>query len=119
MIVDLRLLGLAFRDGPLSRIMPELLRWSKTGFAVMFVTGVLLFTTHAGQAYGNTFFRVKLVLLLTLGINAAAYQAIFYPRMAQWDQARRTPLGARICAGLSLVVWIGVIICGRTMAYQL
>jgi hypothetical protein len=117
-IVDLRLLGLAFRDGQ-SRIMKEVLRWSTPGFVVMFITGGLLFMTHAGTAYLNTFFRAKLALLLLLGVNAAVYQALFYPRMEQWDAGRTTPAGAKLCAGLSLIVWISVIVCGRTMAYQL
>ena len=77
-----------------------------------------LFITQAGKAYENAFFRAKLILLLLLGINAAVYQTMFYPKMAQWDLAGRTPAGARFCAGLSLIVWIGVIVCGRTMAYQ-
>jgi hypothetical protein len=117
-IFDLRLLGLAFQSGPASRVMKEVLHWSKTGFAVTFITGVLLFMTHAGKAYGNPFFRTKLMLLLVLGINAVVYQTIFYPKMAEWDLASRTPVGARLCAGLSLIGWIGVIVCGRTMAYQ-
>jgi hypothetical protein len=119
LIVDLRLLGLAFRSGPASRIMKEVLRWSAPGFAVVFITGGLLFMAHAGEAYGNAFFRVKLLLLVLLGINAAVYQTIFYPKMAQWDVTRRTPVGAKLCAALSLIAWIGVIVCGRTMAYQL
>lgn len=119
LIADLRLLGLAFRGGPGTRITKEILRFSAPGFVVMFVTGVLLFMAHAGSAYGNTFFRAKLVLLLVLGINAAVYQLMFFPKMEQWDAARRTPAGAKLCAGLSMIVWIGVIICGRTMAYQL
>jgi len=118
-IFDLHLLGLMFREGAPSTILREMLRWSKAGFAVMFVTGVLLFMTHAGKAYGNTFFRTKMLFLLLLGINAVVYQAVFYPKMAEWEAARRTPLGAKLCAGVSLVVWIGVIVCGRTMAYEL
>jgi len=117
-IFDLRLLGLAFLEGRASTMATEMLRWSKAGFAVMFITGVLLFMAHAGKAYGNVFFRAKLMFLLLLGINALVYQTIFYPRMTEWDVARKTPVGARLCAGLSLIVWIGVIICGRTMAYQ-
>jgi hypothetical protein len=117
-MVDLRLLGLAFLDGPASRLMTEVLRWSKAGFAVMFVTGGLLFMTHAGEVYSNRLFRAKLILLLVLGVNAAVYQMMFYPRMVQWDVTRRTPVGARLCAGLSLIAWASVIICGRTMAYQ-
>jgi hypothetical protein len=118
-IFDLRLLGLAFRGGPASRIMTYVVRWSKIGFAVMFITGGLLFMTQAGKAYGNAFFRTKLIFLVVLGINAAVYQTVFYPRMTQWDADGGTPAGAKLCAGLSLIVWIGVIVCGRTMAYQL
>ncbi len=115
---DLRLLGLAFRGGRASKIMNEFLRWSMIGFAVMFITGGFLFITQAEKAYGNGFFRAKLIFLLLLGINAAVYQKLFYPKMAQWDSARGAPAGAKFCAAFSLVLWIGVIVCGRTMAYQ-
>jgi len=115
---DLRLLGLAFRSGSTTKMMGDVVRWSKLGFCVMFTTGGLLFMTQAGKAYANGFFRAKLIFLLLLGINAVLYHAIFYPRMAEWDASGRTPLGARVCGALSLGVWIGVIICGRTMAYQ-
>ena len=117
-IVDLRLLGLAFCGEPAPKLMHNLLRWSKIGFPVMFLTGGLLFITQAGKAYGNAFFRAKLIFLLLLGINAAVYQKLFYPKMAQWDSARGAPAGAKFCAGFSLLFWIGVIVCGRTMAYQ-
>jgi hypothetical protein len=115
---DLRLLGLAFRSGPASAMMRDVVRWSKFGFVVMFMTGGLLFMTQASKAYGNVFFRSKMLLLVILGINAALYQFVLYPKMVQWDSAERTPLGARVCGGLSLVGWIAVIVCGRTMAYQ-
>lgn len=118
LMFDLRLLGLAFRGGSAATMMADVVRWSKVGFGVMFVTGGLLFMTQAGKAYGNTFFRAKLLFLLLLGLNALVYHALFVPKMTQWDAAGRTPLGARVCGALSLVVWIGVIICGRTMAYQ-
>jgi len=113
-IFDLRLLGLAAGSKT-----AEFLRWSKFGFAVMVITGVFLFITQAGKAYGNPFFRTKLLLLVMLAINAAVYQLIFYPKMAQWDSAGKTPAGAKFCAGFSLILWIGVIVCGRTMAYEL
>jgi hypothetical protein len=115
---DLRLLGLAFRSGAAATMMRDVVRWSKFGFAVMFMTGGLLFMTQASKAYGNVFFRTKLLLLVMLGINAALYQLVLYPKMAEWDSVGRTPFSARVCGGLSLVGWIGVIVCGRTMAYQ-
>ena len=119
LMFDLRLLGLAFQGGSASRMMRDVLRWSKLGFLVMFATGILLFMTHASQAYGNVFFRTKLLFLLLLGINAAVFQIVFFPRMDRWESHGGTPLGARFCGALSLAVWVGVIVCGRTMAYQL
>jgi Family of unknown function (DUF6644) len=119
LMLDLRLLGLAFVDGAPSRILHGVLRLSKAGFAVMFLTGIALFLAHAGKAYGNSFFRTKLIFLLLLGINAALFQVMFYPRMEQWDASGRTPAGAKWCAAISLVLWIGVIVCGRTMAYEI
>jgi hypothetical protein len=75
--------------------------------------------THAGKAYGNAFFRAKVIFLVVLGLNAALYQVILYPKMPQWHVDGSTPFGAKFCAMLSLVLWISVIVCGRTMAYQL
>ena len=118
-ILDLRFLGLAFAGEPVSKIMKQLMPWSLLGFAVMIITGGLLFITQAEKAYGNTFFRIKFLLLLLAGLNALYYQLRFYPKMQEWDIALRTPLGARVCAVLSLVFWVGVIACGRTMAYEI
>ena len=119
MILDLRFLGLAFATEPVSKIMKQLMPWSLLGFAVMFITGALLFMTQAEKAYGNTFFRIKFLLLLLAGLNALYYQVRFYPKMREWDTALSTPVGVRVCAVLSLVFWAGVIACGRTMAYEI
>ena len=119
MILDLRFLGVAFAGEPVSKIMKQVMPWSVLGFAVMLVTGILLFMTQAEKAYQNTFFRIKFLLLLLAGINALYYQLRFYPKMREWDTALRTPVGVRVCAVLSLVFWVGVIACGRTMAYEI
>lgn len=118
LMFDLRLLGVAFRSGPAARMMADVVRWSKFGFAIMFTTGAVLFITQASKAYGNVFFRTKLLLLVILAVNAAVYQIVFYPKMAEWEARGYTPAGARMCGWVSLIGWIGVIVCGRTMAYQ-
>jgi hypothetical protein len=117
-IADLRLLGLAFCGEATGKVVPSFLRLSRIGFPVMFLTGGLLFITQAGKAYGNPFFRAKLLFLVLLGINALLYQKLLYPKMAGWDSAGGAPSGAKFCAAFSLALWIGVIVCGRTMAYQ-
>jgi hypothetical protein len=118
MVLDLRLLRVCLREKPAALVMRELMPWSLTGFAVMVGTGFALFASQAVSAWGNPFFRAKMILLLLSGLNAFYYQVRYYPRMAEWDR-EGTPPGVRAIAILSLIFWIGVIACGRTMAYEL
>jgi hypothetical protein len=118
MILDMRLLRISFRSQTVSSIMEQLMPFTLAGFAIEMLTGVLLFLTQAVKAYGNPFFRAKMILLLLAGINALYYQIKYYPKMAEWDRTA-TPVGVRIVAVASLILWAGVIACGRTMAYEL
>ena len=118
LILDLRLLGLGFRGERVSVIMKQSAGWSLAGFGVMFGTGLILFVTQAEKAYHNSFFLTKMLLLVAAFVNAVWFQREYFPRMAEWDLADRAPLGPRVCALVSLICWIGVIGCGRTMAYE-
>ena len=77
----------------------------------------MLFSTEAVRAFGSPFFRAKMMLLAAAGVNAIYYRFRYYPRMPEWDLTT-PPAGARVVAALSLIFWIGVIGCGRTMAYE-
>jgi hypothetical protein len=118
MVLDLRLLRLSFRSQPVSLIMQQLMPWTIAGFGVMFLTGILLFAAQAVKVYGNTFFRIKMILVVLAGVNALYYQLRYYPKMEEWERTE-TPAGVRVIAVLSLIFWIGAIACGRTMAYEL
>lgn len=119
LMFDLRLLRLAFRSEPASRIMQQFVPLSLPGFAIMFASGLLLFIAQAEKVYQNTFFRFKLAFLVLAGINAAFYQVKFYPKMADWDNSDSVPWGAQLSGLLSLILWAGIIALGRTMAYEL
>ena len=118
-MLDLRLLRLAFKNEPVSKVMHQMMPWALPGFAVMFITGIVLFITQAEKAYANTFFRYKILFLALAGLNALVYQFKFYPHMKDWDTAPSVPAGARFTAALSLGLWIAIIALGRTMAYEL
>jgi hypothetical protein len=98
---DLRLLGLgqALPLEPLTRFLPRL---SLAGFlALSLPTGLLLFITQATALAANRVFWLKLALLAAAGLNA-------------WWFHRRARRSAAI---VSLVAWIGVLLCGRFLAY--
>jgi hypothetical protein len=119
LMLDLRLLQWAFREQSVATIMNQVMPVALPGFGIMFATGALLFFAQAEKVYTNGYFRVKVLLLILLGINALVYQLKFYPAMGEWDASGSVPAGARTIAALSLVFWMSVIACGRLMAYEL
>src|SRR5262245_3861431 len=74
LIIDLRLLGLASTRRPFQRMAPEILKWTWVGFAIVVITGALMFTTNATVYFHNTYFRVKMALLLLAGINMGIFE---------------------------------------------
>jgi hypothetical protein len=116
---DLRLLGLTMRDDRVSDVFNQVRPWMFLGFAVMFVTGVLLFAARASDAYESPYFRLKLGLLVLGGINNALFHTTIDRQRDQWDAAGLPPARARLAGGVSLALWFAIIAVGRVMAYNL
>jgi len=115
---DLRLLGLALKDQPVSKVWGQVMPWALIGFVLMFVTGGLLFWAEAARAYASVHFWIKVVLLVLAGLNALIFESTAHRNMAEWDNAPVPPLRARMTGAISLILWTAIIITGRTMAYN-
>ena len=113
---DLRLLGFS-RQLPVTGMERHLLTWARLSVLVIVPTGGLMFVAHAAEFAGNSAFRLKLVLLVLAALNAALFHLRPFRQVAGWDHGTRAPLAARVAAGLSLMLWTGVIACGRLLAY--
>jgi hypothetical protein len=70
----------------------------RIAFVLAAISGIVLFSAHAGQYLGNPWFRFKIALL---GLIAANYLLF-----------RRTGRG-KLASGLSLLLWTGVIVAAR------
>jgi hypothetical protein len=116
--LDLRLIGLAFTDQPVSKVWKQVIPVAGVGFVLMFITGGLLFWAEAITAYDSVHFWIKLALILLAGINALYFEFVTHHGIAAWDTDPVPPAKARIAGLLSLVFWTAVIITGRTMAYS-
>ncbi len=114
---DLRLLGLALRDEPVSKVWAQLMPWALGGFVLMFVTGLLLFWAEAATAYHSFHFWLKLSLLLLAGVNALVFESTVRRNIDEWDSDAVPPLNARLAGVASLILWTAIIVTGRTMAY--
>lgn len=118
MLFDLRLLGLTMRRVPAAEVLARLLPWTRVGFAVMVVTGAMLFSAIPVRSYQNIFFRGKLVLLVLAGVNVWVFHRGIYRRVHEWGADPVLPRAARLAGVLSLVLWAGVIVSGRLIAYN-
>jgi hypothetical protein len=116
-ILDLRLLGLALKREPVARVAAGILPLTWAGFGVMFVSGFLLFWSEAAKSYGNPAFRMKLVLLLLVGLNPLIFHFTIYRTVGAWNNSIVTPLRARLAGLFSLTLWAGIICAGRAIAY--
>jgi hypothetical protein len=117
-ILDLRLLGLALTGVPVTDIAVRLLPWTKAGFTVMVITGVLLFYAIPVRTYQSIFFRAKVVMLILAGLNVWIFNNRVFLRVPEWDRDVRTPKAARRAAVFSLILWGGIIVAGRMIAYN-
>ena len=117
-MVDLRMLGLAFRQTPVSEMTARLLPWSVAGFVISVATGVLLFYAIPVRTAHSVWFRVKVVLLIVAGINAWVFHRRVSRDRERWDSQPKPPLDVRVAAAVSLATWSGVIVAGRMIAYN-
>ena len=117
-LLDLRLLGFGLRGVPVSEIAGRLLPIALAGFALMVISGGLLFYSGPLRAYNNIFFRVKMVMIALAGLNAFLVHVTLYRRIADWDRDPVPPLRARLAGFFSLLLWCGVVVSGRMQAYK-
>ncbi len=116
-ILDLRLLGLVLKREQVSRVASQILPLTWAGFGVMFVSGFLLFWAEAATCYANPAFRVKLILLILVGLNPLIFHLTIYRSVGSWNEVVVTPLRARLAAFSSLTLWGGIVCAGRAIAY--
>jgi len=116
-ILDMRMLGWWARDRSVSNVAELTLPWAKVGFASNFVTGLILFATHAVDMYTNTAFRVKMLLVLGAALNILLFQVTTYRSVEEWGQGGVTPRSAKATAAISLFLWLGIAAMSRVIGF--
>jgi hypothetical protein len=118
MVVDLRLLGVAFKKTPVSIVSDRILPLTVGGMILMFMTGAALFFAKPIFYYHNIWFRLKLIFIILAMVNIAVFHFRVQRNQAAWDRAPRPPASARASAVVSLCAWVLVIVMGRFIAYN-
>ena len=117
--VDLRLLGLASIRRSVSRVTHGILPLTWCAFVVAVASGGLLFISNATKYLGNGFFIAKLFLIGAAGLNMMIFHAISAKDLPRWENESRLPLPARLAGGLSILLWVAVVACGRWVGFTM
>jgi hypothetical protein len=115
-VMDVRLLG------GLGATAPGPLLARARGFAIaaligMAVTGFALFAAEASHLAVNPVFQLKAALVGAGLINVALYEFMARREVEKLPPGAVMPSRARIAGLLSLVIWVAVAACGRSIAY--
>jgi hypothetical protein len=105
-IVNLRLLGLAGKKENPSALAEQLVPWMWIGLAMTILSGFVLFAGEATDFYNAITFRIKILWILV----ATIVGAIVFRKSRQWGEMPSVPMGAKLVAFISLVLWIGAIL---------
>jgi hypothetical protein len=113
---DIRLLGGA-RHVPVVDMARHHLYWSRLSLVLVVPSGIAMFMAHATEMATNPAFRLKLLLIGAAGLNAWWCQLGPFRSVRCWNRGVAAPYAAKAAAVFSLVCWVGVITCGRLLAY--
>ena len=116
---DLRLMGWGMKHEPVSQIHKQVMPFAFVGFAIMMLTGVLLFWSEAEKCYLSGFFRLKVLFLVLAALNAGIFELGTKKSIEDWDKYPVPPRKARLAGLISILSWTAVIVAGRATAYNL
>jgi hypothetical protein len=115
-VLDLRLLYAASRNRSARLVSSETLLFTWVAFVLAAISGSLLFMSKAVEYVNDVPFKLKMLVIACAGINMVVFHFTTYRSIASWDSGP-PPRSARIAAGLSLVFWGLVIVCGRWIGF--
>lgn len=112
LIVDLALLGV-LRAPSLKEAIPSLLTVTKTGILLVTISGALLFISDPLELWNNPAFRLKILAFAVAILNAMLFQGL----LAETQKTGARGTLRKLSIGSSLLLWSGILVLGRAIAY--
>jgi hypothetical protein len=115
-MTDLRLLGWAMRRRAVSDIVAQFRMWKRAAFVLVVLSGLLLAWAEPLKLYRSPSFWAKMVLMVLVGVHALAFRSCVYENTNTLDAGLTAQ--AKVAAALSLILWAGLIVTGRLIAFD-
>jgi hypothetical protein len=94
--------------------------WLWIALVVLLLSGSILIIGEPERSLGNIFFQIKMSLLLTAIIVTVGFQIRLKRDLAQGASDLKPAhfVAAKFTGLISLALWIGIVACGRFIAYS-
>jgi len=116
-LIDLKVLGLALPSQNTGELVRRLMPWTWWALPSLAVSGLVFVLARPASYFVNPVFRLKFTMLVPAVILAAIFQLASGKDPGFWDRSRGRRVSARVIAAFSLILWIGVVLAGRWIAY--
>jgi len=113
---DLRLLGWAMQRRAVTDVIEQFRAWKRAGFVLVVSSGLLLAWAEPQKLWRSPSFWVKMALMVLVGVHAWWFRKDVYEAPAELDAS--VTARAKLAAVLSLVLWAGLIVSGRLIAFD-
>jgi len=116
-LTDLRLMGALFTHVPVRDVIHHLRPYVLGGFALVFLSGGLLFWSEASMLIESPAFPFKMLFMALAGVNALYFELVLAKQETVQANAPLMPRNVKLAGAASLFLWTLVIICGRLIPY--
>ncbi len=110
-VVDLRVMGIAGQQQSATKLAQRLFPWMWAGLALNFLSGFVMFAGIAASYIPDSTFHMKMWVILA----AVIFGIIVQWRVPAWDKLPTMPIGAKLIAAVSLLLWVGAILAGNEL----
>jgi uncharacterized membrane protein len=117
-MLDLRLMGLTAKRYSIRAVAERFLPWMWISVIVLLLTGVILITGEPDRALGNWVFQTKMALLIAVLAISWGFNRVLKRDLGAWERGdSRHEKAAKVTGLVSLLLWIGIVVAGRWIAY--
>jgi len=109
-LIDLRVLGFAVPSQNTGEMIRRLMPWMWVSLVLLLVSGAMFVIATPGRYFDNPIFGIKFALLIPAIALAAVMQYVH-------RSEPKSRASVKAVAALSLLLWVGVVLAGRWIAY--
>lgn len=118
LMIDLRILGLAWTDRTLQQTTNRFGPWLTGSLWLLLVTGLLMVVGEPVRELVSFSFWLKMALVAFGAVVAVSFQRALRRHEPQWERRVAHGSSLKVMAVATFFVWIGVIFLGRLIAYD-